>query len=195
MDDGDKVLTDKNDYLNITIFDCLSRIKQLEHFKALLISYRDGNVPKSGFQTFRSNISQKITIIEEYVATSYTPVQIGYKFPGSMEHVQVAMYRELFNNRFNGHIIQAAIDHLDMAIGRYNNVRFKSIMHTVSPLYWLKRFSFWLSCTFAELFNVEINSKKFSWINFIVQIVMFLSAIAAIYSALVTYFGKPTLWF
>lgn len=195
MDDGQRILTDKNDYLTITIFDCLNRLKYLEDFKLLLINYRDDEIPPNEFEHFRSKLHQKITLIEEYIATSYTPVQIGYKFPGTTNHIQVAMYREIFNPRFDSHIIQAAIDHLDIAIGGYKGVRWTSIINTISPFYWIKRFSFWLSSSFADIFDIELTSRKFYKLNFIVQIITILAALATIYSALVTYFGKPTLWF
>lgn len=195
MDDSEKVPIDKGDYLSITIFDCLRRISCLEKFKGKLIEYRDRKVSQEKLQDFRSDINQNVTIVEEYVVTSYTPVSIGHKFPGTLNHIQVAMFREIFNQRFDGLIVQSAIDHLDMAIGRYKSVRFKSLTHTISPFYWLKRFSFWLSCTFAELFSIEKNSMKFSWVNTIFQIVTFLAAVAGIYSSLAIYFGKPTLWF
>lgn len=194
MEHRESVITDKNDYLNITLFGCIQRIRKLEEFKSLLIIYRSGHLKQNKLSELRSEINQSVTLIEEYVATSYTPVTIGYKFPGSMDHIQVVMYRELFNPRFET-LFQNAIDHLDMAIGRYKSVRIKSFMNTVSPFYWIKCFSFWISCSLADILGMAPSSKKFSLMNLIIQIVTFFAAVAGIYGGLVTYFGKSRFWF
>lgn len=189
------VITDKNDYLNITIVDCFCRIKYLEQFKSNLVQlqeiYANGDSEKK-FADLRSKINQSILLAEEYIATTYVPVTIQWKAPMSKTYVDASLFRELFNPQIAEHIINSSIDHLDMSLGRYKSVRFKSFIHMISPLYWMRRFSFWITYSLLNLFNIQVSKRKFSIIRFCMD---FLTALATIYGALATYYGNPRLWF
>jgi len=195
------VITDKNNYLNITILDCLSRIKYLEQFKSDLVQLREiytpsrndnrGNNSKEKFADLRSKINQNLLVAEEYIATTYVPVIIQWKAPMSTAYVNASLFRELFNPQIAEHIIHSSIDHLDMAIGRYKSVRFKSLIHAISPFYWMRRFSFWATYSLFNFFNIQASEKKFSVIRFCIDI---LTTIATVYGALATYYGNPRFW-
>lgn len=198
------VITDKNDYLNITILDCLNRIKYLEQFKLDLVQLREIYTPstndnkadnKKKFADLRSKINQSLLLAEEYIATTYVPVTIQWKAPMSMTYVDASLFRELFNPQIAEHIINSSIDHLDMALGRYKSVCFKSFIHTISPLYWMRRFSFWITYSLLNLFNIQVSERKFSVIRFCIDILTIIGTLATIYGALATYYGNPKLWF
>lgn len=193
------VITDKNNYLHIPIIDCLCRIKFLEQFKSFIVKLREiytsGGNNDEKFANLRSKINQNVLLVEEYVATAYVPVTIQWKMPMRTDYIEASLFRELFNPQVAEHIIHSSIDHLDMAIGRYKSVRFKSFIHTISPLYWIRRFSFWVTYSLLNLLNIHASEKKFSVIRLCIDVLTTVGTLATIYGALATYYGNPRLWF
>jgi len=166
-------------YSDITFFDCFNRIKELKKFKLLLNSYEKDKNQKNS--QLKSEINEKLLLVEEYLSTAYVQPYLSYKSPHINQDIRI--FWELFNPHLcTEDIIQNGIYRLDMALGRYKSVLFKSFVHTISPRYWFSRFSCWLTTRFLSSFKIEQTSKTFSITKFFIELTTWVTSIAKIYN-------------
>lgn len=157
-----------NDYENITFWENVRRVKELEKFLNHVDDYfndcRQDNsdvdfIEGEKAKHARSKINLMNVEIQKIIAAAGIDCAIQYIPPGVVgNHVHVGVLENIFNlSRFSitpNHVT----GFLEQAMGVYQYDRRKSVCRTFNPFWWIGRFLYWFS-------RIPFNILKASGFN------------------------------
>lgn len=126
-------------YKKIPIWENKKRIKQLEEFRANVITYFNNKENRKA-QEMRAKINEKIDKIHYYFDDTKIEPSLVYRAPPAIGGYKESI--DLLVNIFNLHQFpeispQRIVDYIDRLIGVYKSDTVKAFFRTINPLWWI----------------------------------------------------------
>jgi len=161
-----------NDYKKITIWGNHKRVKLLNEFKGLIITYFNNieqldwslNVRENEkAKQMRTEINKNLNKIHSFIVLAGVNPEINYFPPPAVGGV--ALDIDVVNDIFNLHHFlidpQQLLDFIDRAIGIYENDRLNSLLRTINPLFWIGLIlDYIVSLPFKIIGGIGFDQKK-----------------------------------
>lgn len=166
------MLTRSNYYNKITVFENRRRVRALEEFRELVNGYFDNieynwmadePIEDQRAQDIRSQINLRLRRASRIVYLAGVSTIFYYHPPPAVGGLAGEV--DLLANIFNLHRLQLDIrkvlDHIDRALGVYNDDRTNSTIRTYNPFFWIGMvFNYLVSLPFVLLGKVGFNQSK-----------------------------------